>query len=430
MVNGRSKKLSLLSLLIFTLIFWNGTLFSTSPSTYIQQKEGIKDRYERAQNLAFQGSHQKAKEICQEILERHPFYHQARVLLGRLYAWNQNFKSAREELNRVLDASPRHMGALLALIDVQYWSNHLQEALNSCNLALQIQPENTEIYLKKAYIFIKMNQYKQANEQLKKVLKSHPSHGEALQLQEKIQYLTRNYKIALRYRGDSFKRGKNDYGPWHLMILELTKYLAIGPILSRFQYAHRNFGNHLQKGPQFELVAYPRFSSGTYAYLNAGYSFSTLFPKYRLGGELYKSLPWGLEISGGIRYLDFSKPKIIVYTGTLGKYHKNNLFSFRPFITSKPSGISLTGLFSFRHYWKGSDNYWQLLLGYGASPVDLIYLENIKRFNSYKIGLEVQTQLSRTLLARVHLRYEGEELKTDEWGNRIILILGLQKLFF
>jgi hypothetical protein len=36
--------------------------------------------------LAFSGERQEARELCFQILDRNPDYHDARVLLGRLYA--------------------------------------------------------------------------------------------------------------------------------------------------------------------------------------------------------------------------------------------------------------------------------------------------------------------------------------------------------
>ena len=132
---------------------------------------------------------------------------------------------------------------------------------------------------------------------------------------------------------------------------------GISYLYARVNYASRSFGSSAKSGIQFELDLYPRITKGFYAYLNGGYSSSSIFPKYRLGGELYKSLPFSFEISAGIRYLDFSSTQVYIYTGYLGKYYKNYWFSFRPFFTLKPSGVSFTGIWIVRRYLEDAENY-------------------------------------------------------------------------
>lgn len=235
-----------------------------------QQVVDLDKMFKRARDLAFQGNRKEAIEICIKILKIKPEYHDARILLGRLYAWDKEYDNARNELHQVIQDKPGHL--------------------------------------------------------------------DARQLLERIQYTHQLFKMSLRYRYDHFDRGKRNYGPWHMFSFDLSKKMKWGSIIARTNYANRSFGSSAKSGTQFELDLYPRITKGFYAYLNGGYSSSSIFPKYRFGGELYKSLPFSFEISAGIRYLDFLSTQVYIYTGYLGKYYKNYWFSFRPFFTSKPSG--------------------------------------------------------------------------------------------
>lgn len=170
-------------------------------------------------------------------------------------------------------------------------------------------------------------------------------------------------EAKVKYGYDHFNRGEEDFGPWHLASFDLSKKLKWGTVIGRINYANRNFTSISKSGPQFEIDLYPKITKGFYAYVNGGYSSSSVFPKYRFGGELYKSLPSGFEISAGARYLDFSTAKVLIYTGNLGKYYKNYLFSLRPFVTSKTSGIDISGILLIRKYQNNPRNYISLLLG-------------------------------------------------------------------
>jgi YaiO family outer membrane protein len=245
--------------------------------------------YNKARDLAFQGHRKEAREMCTKILKTKPEYHDARILLGRLYAWDKDYDSDRNELHRVIQDRPGHL--------------------------------------------------------------------DARQLLERIQHTYQLFKMSLRYRYDHFERGERSCEPWHLFSFDLSNKMKWGSIIARVNYASRSFSSSAKSGIQFELDLYPRITKGFYAYLNGGYSSSSIFPKYRLGGELYKSLPFSFEISAGIRYLDFSSTQVYIYTGYLGKYYKNYWFSFRPFFTLKPSGVSFTGIWIVRRYLEDAENY-------------------------------------------------------------------------
>lgn len=407
-----------------------------------QKKLNLDDLFEKARTLAFQGNQKEAREICKTILEKKPDYHEVRVFLARTYAWEQKYSFAREEIQKVIIADSNNLDALIVLIDVEFWSNNLQEALNYCDQGLKIYPDNVDFLLKRAKILIQLENINNALETIRRLLKINSSHNEGLKLlesiqlarriqsSEKIQSTMQQYHVKLKYRHDNFERGEDPYGPWHMGSFELSGKYKFGTFIGRLNYANRNFGTGGTSGTQYEFDAYPKITKGVYAYLNAGYSSSVVFPKYRYGGELYLNLPLGVEISAGGRYIKFPGQDIPIYTCSLGKYYKNFWFSFRPFVTSKSSGYSFSSILMIRCYSGTVDNYYSLLLGYGSIPLELVFLEDIERFNSYRVGLEIQRLITRNLLIKLIIRYEREEFQLNNFGNRFILDISLQQLIF
>lgn len=422
-------ELAVYIVLSFTVILLIQSLtFSSSP--LYQEKNNLDDLLKEAQTLAFQGNGKEAQEILMSILEEKPLYHDVRVFLGQLYAWDKEYDSARKELQKVLEDKPNYFDALIALIDIEYWTENLSQGLTYCNQGLRTYPNHEEFLLRKAMILASMEDLKAASKNIKQLLENNPSHKEALQLLNNIKFSSQLYAASVRYIFDRFERSKGGFGPWHFISLELSRKFGLGSIIGRVNYANRNFGSGSTSGAQFEIDAYPEIKKGMYAYLNAGYSPSSFFPKYRFGSELYSALAGSFEISFGIRYLDFSSAKVLIYTGNLGKYYKNYWFSFRPFVTSKSSDVFFSGIFLVKRYFADKDNYLTLLFGFGSTPTEISFFVGIEPLNSYKVGLEVQRKISRSLLIRCHVRFEREEFQIDTFGNRFSIEINLQQRIF
>ena len=125
--------------------------------------------------------------------------------------------------------------------------------------------------------------------------------------------------------------------------------------------------------------------------MNFGFSNTDLFPSFRLGGELYKSLPNAFEASLGFRSLKYTEITTI-YTGSVGWYTGNSYWSFRTYITPSDAGSSKSGRLNYRKYRSDAENYYSISVGIGFSPeIDPFPLtdneEAIFDLKSQKIGL-------------------------------------------
>lgn len=320
--------------------------------------------FEQAKNYAFSGERAKARAICKAILAK-DFDSDVATLMGRTYAWDKQYDSARVVLHEVLEKSPGNSDVLSALADVEYWNDQYPEAIGYCDRILARNPENEAIQLKKAVILKSAGSYEESAQILEQLLKQNSMNDEVLRLLEKVRLELIKNKITINYTYDYFTNTAYDKDPWQLLYLQYARKTALGTVIGRVNYANR----FDKKALQFEADAYPKIGENNYLYLNYGYSNFSIFPDQRAGLEWNRSFPRSFEGSLGGRLLHFSGSKrVIIYTGSIGKYVGNYWFSLRPFVTPGSDGTSLSTYLTSRRYFSDPENYIGLRLGAGTSP--------------------------------------------------------------
>jgi len=325
---------------------------------------GHSQNIQEAKDQAYKGDREKARAICRAILAK-DFDADVAVLMARTYAWDGKYDSTKIVISQVLKFYPTHWDALDCLSDVQFWEEKYRDAIESCNIALTKDAKDEHFLYKKAKILNAMGQYEQAARQLQTLLKSHPANAEARNKLSSIRADQRRNNIRLAYTYDTFEKNSNQ-DPWYLVALSYGRKTSLGSIIGRVNWAER-FGS---KGFQYELDGYPHISENNYAYLNAGYSNLSIFPKIRAGAEWYHSFPKAFEGSLGMRALYFTNSDIYMLTGTVGKYTGNYWFSFRTYVIPSSSGSSVSGSIQTRRYFADPEDYIGLKVGYGISPDD------------------------------------------------------------
>lgn len=228
--------------------------------------------------------------------------------------------------------------------------------------------------------------------------------------------------VEADYSFTSF-RGHTD--PWQLASTSLGRRGALGSLIARLNYADR----FDRTGGQFEVDAYPRLGSGTYAYLNAGYSEAEIFPDWRFGAEVFKSLSDAWEVSAGVRHLRFDETPVTLFTGSVGKYVGNYWLSARPFIRAKEAGTSASGSLTARRYFADADQYVGVRLGYGSTPSEQITRDEIGRVNSFSGGLHGSVGLRRNLLTTWSFGYDTDELSPGSTREGWSVSLGPKLIF-
>ncbi|HLN71700.1 MAG TPA: YaiO family outer membrane beta-barrel protein [Prolixibacteraceae bacterium] len=340
------------SLLLFLLL---GGGFSTMLSA---------QTFEQAKDYAFNGQREKARAVCRAILAR-DFDSDVATLMGRTYAWDGKYDSARVVLQKVLTQNANNSDALSALADVAYWSENYPEAIGYCDRILAKDPGSETVQLQKARILKSADNNDEAAQLLEKLLEKNPSNDEALRLLDKVRLELIKNKLTINYTYDYFSNTAYNKDPWQLLYLQYARKTGLGTVIARVNYANR-FG---KDALQLEADAYPKLSENDYLYVNYGFSNFSIFPRQRAGLEWNRSFAHAIEGSLGGRILHFDGSKrVIIYTGSIGKYVGNYWFSLRPFVTPGGGGTSVSAYLSARRYFSDPENYIGLRVGAGTSP--------------------------------------------------------------
>ncbi|MEL7833453.1 YaiO family outer membrane beta-barrel protein [Fodinibius sp. Rm-B-1B1-1] len=359
--------------------------------------------YEQARTLAFdEGDYQAARKYAYAALDRSPDYHGIRIFVARLYSWEQNYEKAEEELNYVLDKDPENRQALLALVDAQQWSGQLETALKTIDRALAHYPGDTEFRRKKADILYGAENYSQSETIYRSILTDDPGNRKAREGLKSAELQQMKYRATVSYRYDRFR---TIFDPWHFTQFGLSRQTAIGSVTGRVEYARR-FGSD---GAQFNIDSYPSIAKGLYAYVSGGYSQSSIYPDYRFGLSLYKSLPSAFELEAGMRYLDFGSSKTDIYTISLTKYLGSYLFTGRSYLVPSSSGTSKSINITSRRYFGTAEKYVSFNAGYGSAPTQIEFSNDIEALNSWSVGIDAQFPLSERWFLGGNIGYDSAE---------------------
>jgi YaiO family outer membrane protein len=416
------KSLSLLTLL---MIYITGQSFAQEN---VVPEKNSSDEFKRARELAFDGNREEARSICYEILNQNPKFYDARILIGRTFAWDKDFKLGREELQKVLDEDFDNSDAIFAMIDLEKWAGDPNKAIFYCEYGQSIYPNEEAFLVQKAGLLQDIGDENMSLQVLDELLVLNPGNEEGLALMKKYKLSRMIYKAIYQHDYEYFNKPYKR--KWHLSSFQLARRNSWGTIIGKL-----NLGDLISEGEsfwsnevakQFEVDAYPVVSKNSYAYLNYGYSPDNLFPKHRAGAELYHKLPKAFGVSAGMRFLQFNSDagnkNIYIYTASLEKYYRNYWFSFRTYLTPKNGDVSQSYWLESRRYLRNSKNYIGLELATGVSPDEArgnFLSPDVYKYKSKKFRLSYQDRLGKTdrLLYLLKIGYEREEYQVNEKRN-------------
>ena len=379
--------------------------------------------FQRARNLPPE-LRDDARELCFQALKDHPDYDEVRVHLARLYAWDHRYREAREQLRLILGPRPGNLEAREVAVDVELWSDQLEAGLRLCNEGLGSAPVGPAAGLlwRKARILKALGDLPGAYAAVQAALVLDPGLQEARLLRLDLKELLQRDKVALVYTRDTYSR---TFQPWNTGSLTLGHHFDGGTVLARATRAER-FG---AQGTQAELEAYPHLSDHTYAFLNLGRSSSFMFPSTSGAAELYHNFPRGIEASLGLRYLDYQGTTVTVYTGSVGVYAGNALYSLRLNDTPGAAGSSLSGTLSGRWYLEDADTYGYVTVGDGFSQDLLAFNPQAFRLRSRNGSAGFQKRLARRWVLSAGLAFERQEYFPALFQNHVTTTIGIEMRF-
>ena len=338
-----------------------------------------------ARELAFSGKEhrQEALEVLRQRLAESPGDNDARTFYGAVLSWEGQYDEARKQLTQVLADHPYHSDALAALINVELWSDHPARAEELARDGLQHDPKNTALMLQLAQAQRNQGHYKEAARTLDQVLLLDPNNKKARGALPGIMVDSWRWEAEYTHTTDILSAGYKEQQEDSVQLRGPTR---IGSLIGRVSRANR-FGF---TSDQIEADMYPHIRPGTYMYVNAGFSpDQNLYPKYRLGADLYQSVGHGFELTGGFRQLEFSTGTT-VYTWAVNKYRGDWLYTGRMYLTPDDLGVSKTVWLAARRFFgrEGLHDYFEVDFSRGSSLALAQTTLDIIGLNSTRVTLE------------------------------------------
>jgi len=414
---------------VFFIFFSSQTV--SAQSTEVGDTVSSDKMLVKAREYAYNNRKSEARKICRQILHRDSTYFDAAVLMGRTYAWDGKYDSARFVLNHVIELRTGYYDALDALIDVENWSEKYATAIKYADMGLASHPDDPGFLCKKARALNNSGNSKGAVVILNQVLAINPSDKDASGLLLTIRKEKMVNKLTINYWTYTF----NNDNPWNFASASIGRKTSdFGTVTMRYNFASR-FG---REGHQVEIDAYPAIAKGIYMYFNTGISDKKNFPFSRLSVEPYVKLPLSFEMSFGFRYLNFDDSriaafdsnKVVIYTGTIGKYYGDYWFSLRPYFTRGKARWSKSVNLTVRRYLADADSYLSLIMGTGISPDEQQYAFDPGYYlKSSKIDIDYQQKIANRFFLNCGTGFAREEIRAGTKRNRFSFDIGVSVLF-
>jgi YaiO family outer membrane protein len=324
-------------------------------SGFSQENINPESEYMRIRSQAFAGDLTNASAEARKLVNEFPAYGDARILLGRILAWQKDFKNAVAVIDTLLITDPGNSDALFAKRDILLWSK-------------DNTPVSTDIRAGYSFDYFKVP-------------------------------FSRFWQVFNAGAGHRF-----NWGPFYAG-------LNIGNI-SIGEPAPANVTEL-----QAEAEAWPRITNKNYAYLNYAYSPGKYFPRHRAAVEIWQILPAGWAVSAGLNYYYFDRSSFIGLA-SVEKYAGKYWLSLKGFIYFKDNGPTASIYFNARRYFNDND-YLQLTLGTGTAPDEPFDVQtDLMRLSANSVRLAYNVRLVPKLTMRIGAGYSREEYEESKWRNR------------
>lgn len=361
----RHKKYIRLVLSLVMMIMTAGMLLS-------QTVTNPEENYVRIRSLAFDGNYAEAEPAARQLVREYPEFGDARVLLGRIIAWQGRYDEAAAVIDTLLATEPGNSDALSALTDIRRWSR------------------------------------------------------------DRSQQVTAPTDIRAGYMFDTYSEPYKRF--WQVYTLGAGHRFSWGTAVASVNYGRITVGQPSATSGgdfQFAAEAWPELSRNNYAYVAYAYSDGPWFPRHRAALELWQSLPAGLAVSAGVNYYYFDHD-IFLGTVSLEKYLGKYWFSSRAYFHFKDIGVTTSFFLNARRYLETTD-YLQLTLGTGTAPdepYDII--TDLERQKASSVRLTWFNQVSSWWSFRIGAGYSYEKYSATSYRNRfegnIGIIRGIGRL--
>ena len=389
--------------LVVTLLV--GSTLAAQPLPAPTPADAVSD----ARGLAFSGRRHDALHLLRAHLVADPDDTEARTLYGTVLSWEGLYDEARAQLQSVLERHPTHGDALPALANVELWSDHPERAESLTARGLTVHPTSSSLYITRARALWNLSREKDALDAVDGALIVDAGNETALSLRRALRDTQRYWRANVAYGFDAFSDNR---AGWAETRYSVTRQTRMGSVTGRLYRAER-FGT---ADHQVEIDAYPRFREGTYAYVSGAFAPSpSLFPQYRVAGDIYQSLGAGFEASVGYRRMQFTDA-VNIYVGSLTKYRGSWMLTGRMFLTPGVVGTSTSVHGIARRYWSDGVGYIGVRYGRGAYRDEVRSRNDLELLSSDSFGAELLMPIGALeLWVSTSASREGRAARSDLW---------------
>lgn len=402
--------------------------------------------YTKGRELAFKGKYAEARVLLDSALGRDPKLYEALILKGTTFSWQKKYNEAREILDRVLKedtVAARRKETMSARADVEVYDFKHKTAHQKCDSALKEFPTAVEFHKKKSIAFANDQYYKEAIAELKIYLDSVKNDTQAINMLADFEYKSMRNHVGAGWVQQIYNF---NFAPWSFGFVEYGYKFRKVQSIARLNYAQRFKTEALQ----FELDNYIKLYRNTMLFVNGGISSrNIMYPRYRLGAELYQSFLQKFDASIGYHFLHYdfdetdasgnlnrSRKNIHMLVGSLGYYHKKFWFSYRPIVVLNSFGrgtTTITHNFQTRYYYKSEFDFLNFTMLYGNGIVGLNYTTpltfNLIRLSTFRVGLDWQKRLSKTWSGGVGFWWDYDEYTEARYRYRYSFSANIKKVF-
>jgi YaiO family outer membrane protein len=329
-------------------------ILAGSSSIFAQENFNPEEEYARIRTMAFSGDYQGAVDAARKLLKAYPSYGDARILLGRVLAWQKKYDEAAAVIDTLLKTEPTNADALSARKDITLWSKE------NTPVATDVRAGYYFDYFKEPYY--------------------------------------RFWQVFSAGAGHRF-----GFGP-------AAGYLNVGNLSP-----HDTLAGATEF--QVEAEAYPKLSASNYAYLSYAWSPGSHFPKHRGAVQIWQILPKGFAVSAGLNYYYFDR-SLYIGLVSVEKYIKKFWFSGTCYVFFKDRGPTTSFYISARRYFNDVNYLQLTAGTGSAPDEPFNVVEDINRLNANSVRIIYNTKLAPKLVLRIGAGYSREEFYESLQRNR------------
>lgn len=137
-----------------------------------------------ARDFAFNKERDKARLLCNYILNEFPNYADVRTLKGRTLAWDKNYSKAETELLEVVKRTPYYNDSYLALMDLYWWTDQDTKGILIAKKGLKNKVDTPELGVKLAQAYNRTNKLTLANKVIDSLIKKHPTEKQFVKIKK------------------------------------------------------------------------------------------------------------------------------------------------------------------------------------------------------------------------------------------------------